>query len=152
MLAPLATSQPVDGPLLENGVDERIATPGATRSGFIRSDSGDGAIEENDAIAVLVRSAAAAPTAIARAALPGELIEPSPSSAPEFPAEATGTTPAAAAAFSASARTSRLGSISCSPRDKLITSMPSATAASTARAISGALPLRPTVEGTVITR
>ena len=60
-----------------------------------------------------------------------------------MPAEATGTTPASAAALSAFATMSRLGSISTSPSERLITSIPSATAASIAATSSGELPFNP---------
>ena len=88
---------------------------------------------------------------IARAELPGDETEPRPNSSKSFPAATTGTTPAAEAASSASATTSRVGSISGSPSERLITSMPSVTAASIAATSSGALPSSPTPEsvGTV---
>ena len=87
--------------------------------------------------------------AIALAALAGESIEPGPRF-PELPAATVETTPASAAAFSARARMSRVGSMSVSPSERLITSIPSRTAASTAAASSGELPLRPNSLGTPI--
>jgi len=73
----------------------------------------------------------------------GDVIEPKPSSPKSLPAATVETTPASAAAFSALTTRSRLGSISVSPIEKLITSMPSRTAASMAAASSGEFPLRP---------
>ncbi len=132
------------------GWEDRMEVPGATTSGFSRSEIGVGPAEEKlamdgDAVEVV------APTVIAAAALPGEPTEPRPKSSKSFPAATTGTTPAAAAASSASATISRDGSISGSPSDRLITSMPSATAASIAATISGAFPLSPSPDrvGTV---
>jgi hypothetical protein len=55
----------------------------------------------------------------------------------------TGTTPARAAPSIALTTMSRAGSISGSPSERLITSIPSATAASIAAVISAALPSRP---------
>ena len=132
------------------GCEERIDVPGATTSGFRRSEIGVGPADEKlamDGEAVDV----VAPTVIAATALPGDPTEPRPKSSKSFPAATTGTTPAAAAASSASATMSRDGSISGSPSDRLITSMPSATAASIAATISGAFPLRPSPDrvGTV---
>ena len=124
------------------GCDERIEVPGATTSGFRRKDSGVGPAEEKSAIAGVVPDVVA-PTVIASAALPGEPTDPRPNSSKSLPAATTGTTPAAAAASSASATGSREDSISGSPIDRLMTSMPSATAASIAATISGALPFRP---------
>ncbi len=60
-----------------------------------------------------------------------------------MPAAITGTTPAFAAPSSAATTMSREGSTSGSPSERLITSIPSATAASIAAAISAALPSRP---------
>ncbi len=85
-----------------------------------------------------------AATVIAFSDVPGEDSEPRPNSSKSFPAATTGTTPAAAAASRASATRSRDGSISGSPIERLITSMPSATAASIAATSSGAFPSRPT--------
>ena len=83
--------------------------------------------------------------AIAFEALPGESMDPGPRS-PEFPAATVDTTPAAAAAFSARARMSRLGSMSLSPSDRLMTFIPSRTAASMPAAISGEFPSSPNPE------
>ena len=93
-----------------------------------------------------------APTVIASAALPGEPTDPRPKSSKSLPAATTGTTPAADAASSASATMSREGSTSGSPSERLMTSMPSATAASIAATISGALPFRPRPESVGIVR
>ena len=87
---------------------------------------------------------------IAPGALPGDVTEPLPASPQSFPAATVGTTPAFAAPSRAATTTSRFGSISGSPSDRLMTSMPSATAASTAAAISAVLPSSPTwLVGTV---
>ena len=80
---------------------------------------------------------------IASGASAGELTEPLPPLPPSLPAAMHGTTPAFAAPSIALTTMSRAGSISGSPSDRLITSMPSATAWSIAFAISGALPSRP---------
>ena len=85
-----------------------------------------------------------APTVIASGVAPGEPTEPRPNSSKSLPADTTGTTPARAAAPSAFTTMSRDGSISGSPSDMLITSIPSATAASIAATSSGELPSRPT--------
>ncbi len=87
--------------------------------------------------------ASTAATVIAPAALPGEETDPYPKSLKSFPAATTGTTPAAAAALIACTTMSRFGSISGSPSERLITFMPSATAASIAAAISALFPSRP---------
>ena len=117
------------------GTDERTSTPGAVTSGFIRSESGVGPIDEKSAIVAAVRRRAAA--VIASAALPGEPTEPRPNPSPSLPAATTGTTPASAAASIAATTMSRVGSISGSPSERLITSIPSRTAASIPAAISG---------------
>ena len=85
-----------------------------------------------------------AATVIALSALPGELTEPAP--APSLPAATTGTTPASAALSSAETTMSRLGSISGSPSERLITSIPSFTAASIPATISGEFPSSPKPE------
>ncbi len=136
MLVPEIDAQPP-------GTEDRIPTPGAATSGLARSESGVGPAAEKPAIAVVWPGVTAA-TVIAAAELPGDETEPRPKSWKSFPAATTGTTPAAAAASSASATTSRVGSISGSPMERLITSMPSATAASIAATSSGAFPSRPT--------
>ncbi len=84
-----------------------------------------------------------AATEIAFAAFAGDAIDPKPNSPKSFPAETAETTPASAAAFSAVATTSRVGSISVSPSERLMTSMPSRTAASIAAASSGEFPFAP---------
>ena len=135
-----------------SGSAERIDVPGATKSGLSRSETGVGPEEEKLAMPGAVPDVLA-PTVIARVELPGDDNEPGPKSSKSFPAATTGTTPAAAAASSASATTSRDGSISGSPIERLMTSMPSVTAASIAATISGALPSSPTLAsvGTVST-
>jgi hypothetical protein len=138
MLVPDESCQPP-------GRDERIDVPGATTSGFNRNEIGVGPAEEKLAIDG-ESPEVVAPTVMAAAALPGDPSEPRPKSSKSFPAATTGTTPAAAAASSASATRSRDGSTSGSPSERLITSMPSATAASIAATISGALPLSPSPE------
>ena len=103
-------------------------------SGLSRSDSGVGPAELKSA-RVLPPDASGlvtAATVIALSAVPGEISDPPPNSSKSFPAATTGTTPAAAAASSARATMSRDGSISGSPSERLITSMPSDTAASIA--------------------
>ena len=94
-----------------------------------------------------------AATEIADGALLGEPTEPRPKSSRSFPAEITGTTPAAATLSSASISASLDGSISGPPPEKLITSMPSFTAASKASTISGVKASSPPVgTGTSKTR
>ena len=83
---------------------------------------------------------------IASGALPGDPTEPRPKPSKSLPAAIAGTTPAWAAPLIALTTMSRLGSISGSPSERLITSIPSATAASMPFAISGLLPSRPTPE------
>ena len=118
-----------------------MLTPGAVTSGFIRSESGVGPAPENDAMTGPDTDSAA--TVIARSELPGDVSEPFPNSPKSFPAATTGITPAAAAPSSARATRSRPGSISASPSERLITSIPSRTAASIPAMISGELPFRP---------
>ena len=139
MLVPESEPQPP-------GIEERTLTPGPATSGLSRSETGVGPADEKSATVFgeASRSVETAPTVMAEAAFPGELTEPSPNSSKSLPAATTGTTPAAAAPSSASATTSCVGSISGSPMDRLITFMPSATAASIAATISGALPSLPT--------
>ena len=123
------------------GTDERICVPGAATSGFRRSDRGVGPIDENPATSERL---AVAPTVIALAALPGEPTEPAPKESPSVPAAIDTTTPASPAASTARVTRSRVGSTSGSPRERLITSIRSATAASMPAAISGEFPLSPT--------
>src|SRR5215208_6286998 len=137
MLVPLKLCQRP----LRRGTEERMFAPGAVTSGFIWREMGVGPPEEKDAI---VRAFVAAAAVIAREALPGEPTEPRPKASKSFPAAIAGITPAAAAPLIALTTMSRLGSISGSPSERLITSMPSATAASIPFAISGALPSGPT--------
>src|SRR4051812_30566638 len=143
MLVPLSVAYPP-------GTDDSTPSPGAVTSGLNDSEYGAGPIEEKlgiESVSMLSWPPVDAAAAIAFAALPGESIEPGPSS-PELPAATPATTPASAAAFNASATRSRVGSMSGSPSERLITSMPSLTAASTAAASSGALPFRPNWLGT----
>ena len=133
------------------GAADRISTPGAETSGFKRSDSGVGPAEEKPASCRLTVVAA---TVIADAAEPGDETDPRPKASKSFPAETADTTPAAAAPSMARTTRSRLGGISGSPIERLMTSIPSCTAASMAAAISGELPSSPTLDtvGTVNTR
>jgi hypothetical protein len=123
-----------------------MPTPGAATSGLCWSESGVGPLDENDATMSSgpPRDVETAPTVIASGVAAGDPTEPRPNSSKSFPAEITGTTPARAAAPSALTTMSRDGSISGSPSDMLITSIPSATAASIAATSSGELPSRPT--------
>ena len=137
------------------GTEERIPTPGALTSGLNESVHGVGPPEEKSATMPggVPRVLVTAPTVIAFGALPGEEIEPGPNSSKSFPAATTGTTPASAAAPSAFTTMSRLGSIAGSPSERLITSIPSRTAASIPAVISGELPSSPKPGvGTVKTR
>src|SRR5579862_228014 len=126
------------------GSDEVMPTPGALTSGLRMSETGVGPTEEKLEYWELV---VVAPTAIAAGAFAGESIEPMPyggvPAALSFPAATTGTTPAAAAASSACTTMSRFGSISGSPSDRLITFIPSDTAASMPATISAEFPSRP---------
>ena len=113
-------------------------------SGLSRKEMGVGPAALKPASVVVAVGLETAATVIACADVPGEATEPPPNSSKSFPAATTGTTPAAAAASSASATRSRDGSTSGSPIERLITFMPSATAASMAATISAALPSSPT--------
>ncbi len=127
------------------GMEERIDTPGALTSGFRRRDNGVGPDELKSASSLPEASGSVtAPTVIARSDVPGEISDPAPTSSKSFPAATTGTTPAAAAASSARATMSLEGSISGSPSERLITFIPSSTAASIAATISAELPSSPT--------
>ena len=136
MLVPLSRPQV---PWLA-GSDERTLTPGPDTSGFICSDTGVGPPDEKSAITSRDETAA---TVIASGALPGDDTEPLPKSVKSLPAAITGTTPAAAAPSIACTTMSRDGSTSGSPSERLITFIPSETAASIAAAISAALPSSP---------
>src|SRR5262249_34465911 len=122
--------------------DERTPTPGAETSGLNWRETGVGPAEEKYAILFALSTAA---TAIAPRAFAGEPTDRKPFTSKSFPAEATTTTPAAAAPSIAVSTRSRLGSTSGSPTDRLTTSIPSATAASSAAAISALLPSSPNV-------
>jgi hypothetical protein len=93
-----------------------------------------------------------AATEMASGAVPGEPAVPSPKSSRSFPAAITGTTPAAATLRTASTSGSVAGSDIVPPPEKLITSMPSCTAASNAATIWALLETRPTGEGVLKTR
>src|SRR3954462_3790392 len=143
MLVPLSVAYPP-------GTEDATPSPGAVTSGLKDSEYGAGPIEEKLGIesgSTLSGPPVDAAAEIAFAALPGESIEPGPSS-PELPAATVATTPASATAFKARATRARVGSMSGSPGERLMTSMPSLTAASTAAASSGALPLSPNWLGT----
>jgi len=93
-----------------------------------------------------------AATEIASGAVPGEPADPRPKSSRSLPAAITGTTPAAATLWIAATSASFAGSICGPPPEKLITSMPSRTAASKAAMISGVFATCPIGVGTVKTR
>ena len=80
---------------------------------------------------------ATAPTLIASGAVAGDPAVPRPKKSRSFPAEMTGTTPARTTFATASMRMSVRGSACGPPPEKLMTSMPSRTAASKAATISG---------------
>ena len=87
-----------------------------------------------------------AATVIASGAVPGDPTEPAPLLSYSLPAAITGTTPAAAAFSIALTTRSRAGWISGSPSDRLMTFIPSRTAASMPAAISGEFPSSPNPE------
>ena len=93
-----------------------------------------------------------AATEIASGALPGEPAVPRPKSSRSLPAAITGTTPASAVLRTASFIASFAGSVWGPPPEKLITFIPSATAASNACTISGVFAWWPSGVGTVKTR
>ena len=93
-----------------------------------------------------------AATEIESGATPGAPAEPRPNSSRSFPAEMTGTTPAAAMLETASTSASLAGSVIGPPPEKLITCMPSRTAASNAATISGVWAVLPIGVGTLKTR
>jgi hypothetical protein len=93
-----------------------------------------------------------AATVIAPGAVPGEPTEPSPNSSRSLPAAITGTTPASATFWTVLIRASLAGSVSGPPPEKLITSIPSRTAASKAETISGVSASSPKGVGIVKTR
>ena len=93
-----------------------------------------------------------AATAIASGAVPGEPAVPSPKSSRSLPAAITGTTPARAVLWIASYIASFAGSVCGPPPEKLITFIPSATAASNASTISGVSASWPSGVGMVKTR
>jgi hypothetical protein len=75
MLVPEIRDQPP-------GIDERMFTPGATTSGFRRSEIGVGPTEEKSARMLTGGTpiASTAPTVIAADEVPGEDTEPAPTS------------------------------------------------------------------------
>ena len=93
-----------------------------------------------------------AATEIASGAVPGEPTEPAPKSSRTLPAAITCTMPAATTECTAATSASFAGSTSAPPPEKLITSMPSFTAASNAATISGVFATCPIGVGTVKTR
>ena len=80
-----------------------------------------------------------APTLIASGAVAGEPAVPSPKKSRSLPAEMIGTTPARTTFATAGMRMSVRGSACGPPPEKLMTSIPSRTAASKAAMISGLL-------------
>ena len=90
-----------------------------------------------------------AATRIASGAVPGEPTLPRPKSSRSLPAEITGTTPAAATLSTRLDQRVVRGIGLGPPPEKLITSMPSATASSKAATISGVYALLPTGVGHV---
>ena len=93
-----------------------------------------------------------AATEIASGAVPGEPAVPRPKSSRSLPAAITGTTPASAVLWIVSYIASFAGSVCGPPPEKLMTFMPSATAASKALTISGVSASWPSGVGTVNTR
>ena len=93
-----------------------------------------------------------AATAIASGATPGEPAVPKPKSSRSLPAAITGTTPASATLWIVSNIASFDGSVCGPPPEKLMTFIPSATAASNACTISGVDASWPSGVGTVKTR
>ena len=93
-----------------------------------------------------------AATEIASGTVPGEPALPSPKSSRSFPAEMTGTTPAFTTLATVSYIASLTGSVCGPPPEKLMTSMPSATASSNAFTISGVLAMFPIGDGALKTR
>ena len=78
-----------------------------------------------------------AATLIASGAVPGDPTDPMPKRSRSLPAAITGTTPPFATFETTSMSASDGGSLSGPPPEKLMTSMPSFTAASNAATISG---------------
>ena len=97
---------------------------------------------------------AVAPTLIASGAVEGEPLVPSPKKSRSFPAEMTGTTPARTTFVIVAIIASVRGSAWGPPPEKLMTSIPSVTAASKAATISGVVPEQqpPSGSGTLKTR
>ncbi len=123
------------------GTDESTSTPGAVTSGFIRSESGVGPPEEKDAI---VRSDSdSAATVIARCGRARRGHRPVAEVVVVVPGRDDRDDPGRGGPVEGAATMSRLGSISASPSERLITSIRSRTAASIAATISGELPFSP---------
>jgi hypothetical protein len=97
---------------------------------------------------------AVAPTAIASGAVAGDPVVPRPKKSRSFPAEMTATTPARTTFATAGTRPSVRGSACGPPPEKLMTSIPSLTAASNAATISGVFAEQhpPSGSGTLKTR
>src|SRR5919201_4344502 len=93
-----------------------------------------------------------AATVIASGAVPGVLTEPKPKSARSFPAAIATTTPACVTPRTACMSASCPGSSSGPPPEKLITSIPSATADSKAATICADVALLPIGVGVLKTR
>ena len=95
-----------------------------------------------------------APTLIASGEVAGEPAVPRPKKSRSFPAEMIGTTPARTVFATAGIIASVRGSACGPPPEKLMTSIPSATAASNAATISGVVPEQqpPSGSGTLNTR
>ena len=131
--------------------DPGAAIPSAPMNGIPwRMSGAPGAVTSSAGEKTCVFETAA--TEIASGAVPGDPAEPVPKSSRSLPAAITGTTPAAATLWIASISASFAGSTCGPPPEKLITSMPSATAASNAAMISGVFATWPIGVGTVNTR
>src|SRR6266542_4477538 len=109
--------------------------PGAATYGICRrlGTAGERTLRAGVKTCALVTAA----TLIASGAVLGEPTVPNPKRSRSLPAEITGTTPAFATLATAAMSASDAGSACVPPPEKLITSIPSATAASNAAAISG---------------
>ncbi len=119
-----------------------------THAGGIAPGAGTNGIGPMAAGATSVRALvktwlfAVAATLMASGAVEGEPTVPSPKRSRSLPAEMTGTTPALTTLFTTRTIGSRAGSLCGPPPEKLMTSIPSATAASNAAMISGVLALQ----------
>ena len=117
-----------------------MLTPGADTSGLSAQRDRVGPPDENPAITPPLVAAAAV---IAFGAEPGEPTEPGRARRSRSRPRSPGTTPARPRASIAWTTMSREGVISGSPSERLITFMPSRTAASIPATISGELPSSP---------